>query len=456
MSSGAWLGPAVAVICLVSGQDSPVSNRATAAAYIRGLLDGAVPNGAPPEAFDEYRDVIELLVMAHGHGGTPKVREVWRDCVQRHPELAEVVSADQSAAADEAPSDPWPLFTLADAYQPRPPLIHVVEGLFTLPSLSIVYGAPGTIKSLLLADLAVCVAAGLPWLPPLPGRSGRARRTHQVGVLWCDFDNGPRMTHERFEALGRARSLAPDIPLSYASMPSPWLNASDREVMKQLEQRILTHQVHLVIIDNLATVKGPADENSAAMAQVMSLFRQLAEQTGVAVILIHHQRKEFAARNGKDMPTRAGDRLRGHSSIEAAVDLALLGVREPYADAVTLHGTKVRGVGVPPFAAQFTYAHKPGTTELATAKFSGLEVEDQVSDHAIARAVLDVVEAAPGLNQTEVVQEVKSTVAQVGVNAIRRVMDTLEQEGKLSTRTGEHGAKLYDLSRKTGGSGHVL
>src|SRR2546428_10824599 len=96
------------------------------------------------------------------------------------------------AAADEAPRDPWPLFTLADAYQPRPPLIYVVEGLFPLPSLSIVYGAPGTIKSLLLADLAICVASGLPWLPPLPHAFGRARRAHQVGGLRCGFDNGPR------------------------------------------------------------------------------------------------------------------------------------------------------------------------------------------------------------------------------------------------------------------------
>jgi hypothetical protein len=68
-----------------------MSSRVAAAAYIRGLLDGAVPNGAPPEAFDEYRDLIDLLVTAHGHGGTPKVREVWNDCVRRHPELAEVI-----------------------------------------------------------------------------------------------------------------------------------------------------------------------------------------------------------------------------------------------------------------------------------------------------------------------------------------------------------------------------
>jgi hypothetical protein len=226
--------------------------------------------------------------------------------------------------------------------------------------------------------------------------------------------------------------------------------------MWKLMLRILTLKAQLVVIDNLATVNGNAEENSAAMAQVMSQFRLLAERTGAAIVLIHHQRKNVSGRKGGDMPTRAGDRLRGHCSIEAAIDLALLVERPPRADTVTLHGTKVRGVGVSPFGAQFTYEHRAGTLELSKAKFFGLEVEDQVSDHAITRAVLDVVAASPGLNQTEVVKEVKSTVEKVGVNAIRRVIDMLEQQGTLSTHTGEHRAKLYELGRKTGRSAPPL
>jgi hypothetical protein len=112
--------------------------------------------------------------------------------------------------------------------------------------------------------------------------------------------------------------------------------------------------VQLVVLDNLTTVKGSADENSAAMGKVMGHFRQLAEASSAAVILIHHQRKVAHQGKGGDASVRAGDRLRGHSSIEAAVDLALLVERQPHADTVTLEGTKVRGVGVPPFGAQFS------------------------------------------------------------------------------------------------------
>ncbi len=49
---------------------------------------------------------------------------------------------------------------------------YIAGRLFALPSLNILYGAPGTLKSFLLADLAVCVAGGLEWLPPAPWLNG--------------------------------------------------------------------------------------------------------------------------------------------------------------------------------------------------------------------------------------------------------------------------------------------
>jgi len=54
------------------------------------------------------------------------------------------------------------IYTLEEAFKPRQPIEYVVEGIVALPSLAICYGSPGCFKSLILADLAICVAAGLP------------------------------------------------------------------------------------------------------------------------------------------------------------------------------------------------------------------------------------------------------------------------------------------------------
>ena len=59
------------------------------------------------------------------------------------------------------------IHTLAEAFKPRPKRQYVVAGLIPLPSLTIIYGPPGGFKTFVVADLAICVAAGLPWLTPL-------------------------------------------------------------------------------------------------------------------------------------------------------------------------------------------------------------------------------------------------------------------------------------------------
>ncbi|NIV34994.1 MAG: AAA family ATPase, partial [Anaerolineae bacterium] len=288
----------------------------------------------------------------------------------------------------------WTIYTLADAYKPRDPIQYVVSGLFALPSLSIVYGPPGCMKTMLLTDMAACIASGSPWLEPLPNLAKRtAKKTLKCPVLWMDFDNGSRVMHERLEAAGRVRNMPEDAPLYYASMPDPWLDMGNPVSAKILEHHARSLGAKAIIVDNLGNVSGKADENSADMGKVMSHFRRLAEETGAAVIVVHHQRKS----NGTS--GRAGETLRGHSSIEAAIDLALLIERENQADQLKIKSTKTRGVDVSPFGAMFTFTHKLPTTELKTMRFFGFEVEDLSSDKAIRRAILEAVKEQPEVNQ---------------------------------------------------------
>lgn len=342
-------------------------------------------------------------------------------------------------AAGEPATSSWRILTLADAYAPRPPLVYLVEGLVSRPSLIVVYGAPGVLKSFLVADMAMCVAGGLPWLPSLPSGDANPRPVVQAPVLWCDFDNGRRRTDERVEALGRAYDLHGDTPFRYVSMPSPWLDVMNAASMGALGGLLRANEIGLCVIDNLGTISAGADENSSQMIGVMSRFRQLAEANDLAVVLIHHQRKST------QFQARAGESLRGHSSIEAALDLALLCGREEAASQVVVRSTKTRDVDVPPFGAAFTFEHKVGTQELAKARFYGLRVEDRGSDRALRDAVIDAVRPQRRLNQQQLVGIVKKILPGVGQNRIRAVADQLVADGSLKEERGKRGAKLYDI-----------
>lgn len=342
---------------------------------------------------------------------------------------------------EEAPAgDPWKPFTLADAYQERPPIEYIAAGLFALPSLNIVYGAPGTLKSMVMADLAITVAGGGEWLQPAPwDPKAKTIKTMQAPVMWLDFDNGQLRTHERIGALARARSLPENAPIFYYSMPQPWLDASKPDSIGRLIQRVNNQGAKFVVVDNLGTVSGGVDENSGQMIGVMGELRQLAEGTGAAIVVIHHQRKS----NG--FASRAGDSLRGHSSIEAAIDLALLVEREEGSDTITLKSTKTRGVDVYPFAAAFTYENN-SQGNLATAKFYGLAANDTNSGRAIENAIVEALKDTR-LNQTALIKAVMDTsTCEAGRDRVRDMVKRLSKTGTIRPVDGPNNSKVYELA----------
>lgn len=322
---------------------------------------------------------------------------------------------------EDAPAEittQWQIRTLANAYQKREPTRYVVEGYLSEGSLNILYGPPAAMKSMLLADLCACVVAGSDWLPGTSG-NGRGIKTNQGPVFWVDMDNGTRRTDERIDAVSRAHKLPEDAPFNYVSMPMPPLNVADLDMMIYLKNVIRELGAKLTVIDNLGLITGEIEENSAAMAMVMGYLRQIAEGTGTAMVVIHHQRKGGA--NGG----RAGDALRGHSSIEAAVDLALHVMREPNTSEVSVRSTKTRGVDVQPVLARFNYQHAAGTDDLAAAWFDGQPVKRGDSD--LRDAILHHVGAYGQIAKMKLVQVVQDALGQdaPGVNKIRAWIDDM-------------------------------
>lgn len=329
--------------------------------------------------------------------------------------------------------DPWQVFTLRDAFAPREPLTWLVEGLVYAGSLSIWYGAPGTLKSMILSDLAVSVASGSHWLSK-PGDPLTGTVTNPGAVMWLDFDNGQRRTHERFAALARARNLPDSTPLYYVSMASPILATGDAESIRSLAARVIDRDVRLVIIDNLLAVSGGMDENSADMQMPMAGLRWLAE-TGAAVIVIHHQRK---TQSGK---ARTGETLRGHGSIEAALDSAILITRDDQTVIVT--ATKVRGVSIKPFSAKFTFDND-AQHELKTARFWPIDLK--------AEAAADAEE-----EENELEENIISELAKFGAMSANQAYDRvggnrtnvlftireMVKEGKIGQKQGARGFLIY-------------
>lgn len=336
----------------------------------------------------------------------------------------------------------WTFRTLQDAYAPRPPMIWAVTGLFQIPSLSIVYGPPGSLKSMLLADMVACTAAGIPWLEPMPHTSTQTvgMSTKAGPAMWLDFDNGPRRTDDRFDAIGKARNLDPTTPLAYVSMPAGGLFIDKHHHAESLAATIVQYGANLVVIDNLGIVSGDADEISAEMVPVMANLRYVCEWANCALVVVHHQRK------GNGSKGREGETLRGHSSIEASLDLALLIEREKNSAEIRLRSTKTRGADVQERGAIFTYQHKPGTQELEQAAFYGIDITPSNPLVLLPDDILQVVTDDGPLNQSEIVKKVQGMD---GAYTRHKILDELKRLVMKSLITEKPGpsknAKIYSV-----------
>jgi hypothetical protein len=337
----------------------------------------------------------------------------------------------------------WRLFTLEDAQKPLPPIEYVVDYFFAKHTLNIVYGAPGTMKSMILGDMCMAILQGVNWLTTPEGTEGI--KTEQVPILWVDVDNGARRSHERFGALSRARGITSIDSFYYVSMPDPLFRANDITSILDLKATIKNIGAGLVVIDNLGLVTGDTEENSSGMGQVMANMRGVAEDTGAAIVMIHHQRK------GNTQNQRAGDSLRGHSSIEASLDLAIHITREPNSSTISLMSTKTRGVDVPQISAEFKFGHIDGTRDLLSAQF--FKAEPNTVQSPIKLAIMLALEDNPdGLNQTQLTKIARSYMDKpAAINTVRGWIKTLANGAVIASKDGKaQNEIIYYLEPKNG------
>ena len=174
------------------------------------------------------------------------------------------------------------------------------------------------------------------------------------------------------------------------------------------------------------------DENSSEMASIMSNFRLVAETANVAVVAIHHPVK---APNKQNI-------LRGHGSINAALDLALSITAK--AHIVKVECTKSRGADVEPFSAEFEYKWKPGRQELETARFYAVEngtSRDELYCQKIVKEIL--AESDKPIPKTELSKKAAER-AKIGEKKAREIIGKMDGKDLVMT-PGDRGAKLYSL-----------
>jgi len=248
----------------------------------------------------------------------------------------------------------------------------LIEGLWAAQGVGVIGGAPKSCKTWLALDLAVSVASSTPAL-------GRFVAAQPGAVLVYAAEDAPEHVQQRLRGIAAARGL--DLrALQIRLILAPSLRLDTARDRARLRNTLDQERPRLLILDPLVRLH-QADENSAAeMSALLGELRALQREYELAVLLVHHLRK-----NAPRAPD--GQALRGSGDLHAWGDSNLyIRRRDPSLRLTIEH----RSAPSP----------EPCSLELALEPAAHLRVLDsEAPDHSeniadLAQRVLDALAAA--------------------------------------------------------------
>lgn len=178
----------------------------------------------------------------------------------------------------------------------------LVETLWGVGAVGVIGGAPKVCKSWLALEMAVAVASGQPCLGrfTVPGGPGTA--------LVYMAEDAPFQVRERVEHLALARG-ADFSALDVGLIVEASLRIDRDEDVRRLRATLARRRPRLLVLDPYVRLQRADENNATEVARVLSTLRELSRAFGVAIVLVHHTRKNPA--------DSAGQALRGSSDFHA-------------------------------------------------------------------------------------------------------------------------------------------
>lgn len=179
----------------------------------------------------------------------------------------------------------------------------LVEDILPLHGLATIYGPPGSAKTFLALDLALCVAGGVPFFGKAVNQGG--------GVIYIAAEAGAGL-RKRVIAARAEKAIAETAPFAMITL-APNLGPKKSEAAALIAdikaQWPHSAPIRLIVIDTLARTLPGADENAAAdMGAFVANTAAIAAAFDCLVAVIHH--------SGKDVERG----MRGSSNLNGATD----------------------------------------------------------------------------------------------------------------------------------------
>ena len=216
------------------------------------------------------------------------------------------IGSAASAQSSRTPSV-LPVVRAIDLDEPDQAGRWLVENLWARAGVGIIGGAPKCGKSWLGLDLAVSVASGTPCLDSFPV-------VDPGPVLVYMAEDAATVVKERLSGICRHRGLdLARLPIGVIIAPSVRLDLGPDQ--RRLDETVRCHASRLLLLDPFVRLHRINENQAGDVAAVLGYLRELQRTHDLAVVVVHHARKNGGASGGQS--------LRGSGDFFAWVDTAL-------------------------------------------------------------------------------------------------------------------------------------
>jgi hypothetical protein len=221
------------------------------------------------------------------------------DDTTRKTDINEFFVRDGNTASDFAQlalgekSEPFKVLTLAEIMQ-DPPLqaaMLVEQGILPSQGRLLIAGKPKVGKSIFAENLVLSIAAGIPFL-------GQFQVDHPARVLLLDRELSKSSLYERMKQLIKYRPGYTPAAVNLC-IDHDHLIKIDREGAYETLERLVTYNgAEVVVFDTAYKFFSKSMDNATSMTAAFEVLDKLIHETGVSVILTHHNKKTQKNKSG--------------------------------------------------------------------------------------------------------------------------------------------------------------
>jgi len=210
---------------------------------------------------------------------------------EKTPEVAKISDIITKNVQNQEESDFLKVRTYKDFEKIKKPTDYLIKDFLPINSLTMIYSAPGSFKTIISQQIAMCVATGKDFL---------GLKTKKHSILFSDKENNDFIIKDRLTRLKKGNKInTKNFPIYYLTRRDGDLD--NQSFLDKLMRTIDKYKISMLVLDTLNR-HSDYEENSATDLSRLytNVFMPLIENKGVSIVFLHHTNKTGGYRGSGD------------------------------------------------------------------------------------------------------------------------------------------------------------